>query len=159
MSLTQDIVGVEMAGVATNAAVLAATTASVGGPNAAGAAAGKVFSELAGYADSLGGDPQSWTGLAGVGDLVASVVAAGGRNRRAGELLAAGVPAGEIRPEIGQVAEALDSLPLLAEALGRANVRAPATAALADVVAGSSDAASFAESVIHPHRVVGARVV
>jgi 1-acyl-sn-glycerol-3-phosphate acyltransferase len=159
VSLTADVTGVELAGVATNAAVLAATTASVAGPNAAGAAAGKVFSEVASYAEQLGSKPESWTGLAGVGDLVASVVAAGGRNRRAGEMLAAGVSAQEIRPEIGQVAEALDSLPLLAEALAAARVRAPAIAALAEVVAGQSDAASFAESIIEPRRVVGARVV
>ena len=159
LTLTADVTGVELAGVATKAAVLAATVASVAGPNAAGAAAGKVFSEVAKYSETLGSTPESWTGLAGVGDLVASVVAAGGRNRRAGEMLAAGVSAQEIRPEIGQVAEALDSLPLLAEALQAAHVRAPAIAALAEVVAGQSDAASFAESIIEPRRVVGARVV
>ena len=159
LTLTADVTGVELAGVATKAAVLAATVASVAGPNAAGAAAGKVFSEVAKYSETLGSTPESWTGLAGVGDLVASVVAAGGRNRRAGEMLAAGVSAQEIRPEIGQVAEALDSLPLLAEALKAAHIRAPAIAALAEVVAGQSDAASFAESIIEPRRVVGARVV
>ncbi len=159
VTLTADVTGVELAGVATNAAVLAATTASVAGPNAAGAAAGKVFSEVADYAAQLGSQPESWTGLAGVGDLVASVVGAAGRNRRAGELLAAGVPAQQIRPEIGQVAEALDSLPLLVEVLHRANIRAPATEALAAVVAGNSDAVSFGRSVIKPRRVVGARVV
>ncbi len=159
LTLTADVTGVELAGVATKAAVLAATVASVAGPNAAGAAAGKVFSEVAKYSETLGSKPESWTGLAGVGDLVASVVAAGGRNRRAGEMLAAGVSAQEIRPEIGQVAEALDSLPLLAEALEAAHIRAPAIAALAEVVAGQSDAASFAESIIEPRRVVGARVV
>ncbi len=159
LTLTADVTGVELAGVATKAAVLAATVASVAGPNAAGAAAGKVFSEVAKYSETLGSTPESWTGLAGVGDLVASVVAAGGRNRRAGEMLAAGVSAQEIRPEIGQVAEALDSLPLLAEALKAAHVRAPAIAALAEVVAGQSDAASFAESILEPRRVVGARVV
>ncbi len=159
LTLTADVTGVELAGIATNAAVLAATTASVAGPNAAGAAAGKVFAEVASYAEQLGSKAESWTGLAGVGDLVASVVAAGGRNRRAGEMLAAGVSAQQIRPEIGQVAEALDSLPLLVEALKRAHVRAPAVERLAEVVAGESDAASFAESVIEPRRVVGARVV
>jgi glycerol-3-phosphate dehydrogenase len=74
-------------------------------------------------------------------------------------MLAAGASAQEIRPEIGQVAEALDSLPLLAEALREAHVRAPAINSLSEVVAGHSDAASFAESVIEPRRVVGARVV
>ena len=137
---TRDVVGVDLAGVAKNAAVLAATTASVGGPNASGAAAGKVFSEIAAYAGALGAQPETWTGLAGAGDLVASVVAAGGRNRRAGELLARGVSQQEIRPAIGQVAEALDALPLLVTALEAQRVRAPATRALAAVVSGEGSA-------------------
>ncbi len=43
---TTDVTGVDLAGVAKNAAVLAATTAAVLGPNASGAAAGKVFAEV-----------------------------------------------------------------------------------------------------------------
>ena len=156
---TSDVVGVELAGVAKNAAVLAATTASVGGPNASGAAAGKVFSEIAAYAGALGARPETWTGLAGAGDLVASVVAAGGRNRRAGELLARGVSQQEIRPAIGQVAEALDALPLLVTALEAQRVRAPATRALAAVVSGEGSARAFADDVTRPRRIVGARVV
>ena len=45
-----------------------------------------------------GGRPETLAGLAGAGDLVASVVAADGRNRRAGELLARGVPPAESAP-------------------------------------------------------------
>ena len=117
--------------------MLAAATASVLGPNAAGAAAGKVFSEVAAYAGAIGGRPETWVGLAGAGDLVASVVASNGRNRRAGELLARGVPPADVGPAIGQVAESLDTLPLLAEALRTsAACDAPATRALADVVEG-----------------------
>jgi 1-acyl-sn-glycerol-3-phosphate acyltransferase len=155
---TRDVAGVDLAGVAKNAAVLAAATASVLGSNASGAAAGKVFSEVARYAEGLGARPQTFAGLAGAGDLVASVVEAGGRNRRAGELLARGVPSQDIRPAIGQVAEALDALPLLAAALADARVRAPATAALAEVVAGERSARGFAEEITTPRRIVGARV-
>ncbi len=155
---TGDVVGVDLAGVAKNAAVLAAATASVLGPNASGAAAGKVFAELAAYADRLGARPETLSGLAGAGDLVASVVAAGGRNRRAGELLARGVPARDIRPTLGHVAEALDALPLLAAALEAERVRAPAVHALAEVVAGRETAVAFAEHVTEPRRVVGVRV-
>ena len=156
---TRDVVGVDLAGVAKNAAVLAATTAAVGGPNASGAAAGKVFSEIAAYAGALGARPETWTGLAGAGDLVASVVAAGGRNRRAGELLARGLPQREIRPAIGQVAESLDALPLLVTALEARGIRAPATRSLAAVVTGEGSATAFADEVTKPRRIVGARVV
>ncbi|CAB4936895.1 unannotated protein [freshwater metagenome] len=156
---SRDVLGVDLAGVAKNAAVLAAATAAVSGPNASGSAAGKVFSEVAAYASALGADPRSWSGLAGAGDLVASVVAAGGRNRRAGEMLARGVPAGDVRPALGQVAEALDTLPLLAAAMRRERIASPAVDELARVVAGDGTAAAFAEHVTRPRRIVGARVV
>ena len=62
---TTDVIGVELAGVAKNAAVLAAAAAAVGGPNAAGAAAGKVFAEVDAYAGPLGARPETFAGLAG----------------------------------------------------------------------------------------------
>ena len=50
-----------------------------------------MFAELQAYALTLGARPggRRFAGLAGTGDLVGTVVAAGSRNRRAGELLAA----------------------------------------------------------------------
>ena len=53
------------------------------------------------------------------------MLADGSRNRRAGELLAQGMPAGEIGSALGQTAEAVDSVPLLAERLREAGVDAP----------------------------------
>jgi 1-acyl-sn-glycerol-3-phosphate acyltransferase len=149
---TSDVTGVELAGAAKNAAVLAAATASVAGPNAAGAAAGKVFAEVDAYARRRGGRPETFAGLAGAGDLVATVVADGSRNRRAGELLGRGVPTAEIAPAIGQAAEALDALPLLAAAMRSAGVDAPAVNGLADVVAGRVDPERWAAAVIAPRR-------
>ena len=55
--------------------MLAASTASVLGPNAAGAAAGRVFAEVAAYGRTLGVAPETFTGLAGAGDLIASIAA------------------------------------------------------------------------------------
>jgi glycerol-3-phosphate dehydrogenase (NAD(P)+) len=75
-------------------------------------------------------------GLAGAGDLVATALARESRNRRAGELLAAGVPAAEIPARVGQAVEALESVPLLARALERAGIGAPVTGALARLIAG-----------------------
>jgi len=133
---SRDVVGVELAACAKNAAALAAAAAARCGPNAAGAAAGRVFDEVAALARSRGAEPETFTGLAGTGDLVATVLAAGSRNRRAGELLGSGLPTVEIGPRIGQTAEALDSVPVLAALLRDAHVEAPATTALADVVEG-----------------------
>jgi len=122
---SNDPVGVELAGAAKNAAALAAGATEAQGLNAAGAAAGHIFAEVWRYAEGLGARPESMIGLAGAGDLVATALARESRNRRAGELLAAGVPAAEIPARIGQAVEALESVPLLALALERAGVGAP----------------------------------
>jgi glycerol-3-phosphate dehydrogenase (NAD(P)+) len=133
---SNDPVGVELAGAAKNAAALAAGATEAQGLNAAGAAAGHIFAEVWRYAEGLGARPESMIGLAGAGDLVATALARESRNRRAGELLAAGVPAAAIPTQIGQAVEALESVPLLARALEAAGVGAPVTSALGRLISG-----------------------
>jgi glycerol-3-phosphate dehydrogenase (NAD(P)+) len=133
---SDDPVGVELAGAAKNAAALAAGATEAQGLNAAGAAAGHIFAEVWRYAEGIGARPESMIGLAGAGDLVATALARESRNRRAGELLAAGVPASEIPERIGQAVEALESVPLLAHALEQAGVGAPVTGALGRLISG-----------------------
>jgi glycerol-3-phosphate dehydrogenase (NAD(P)+) len=133
---SNDPVGVELAGAAKNAAALAAGATEGQGLNAAGAAAGHIFAEVWRYAEQLGARPESMIGLAGAGDLVATALARESRNRRAGELLAAGVPAAKIPARIGQAVEALESVPLLARALEQADVAAPVTGALGRLISG-----------------------
>lgn len=134
---SDDPVGVELAGVAKNAAALASGATVDQGLNVAGAAAGHIFSEVSRWALTRGANPTSMIGLAGTGDLVATALARTSRNRRAGELLAAGVAADEIPARVGQAVEALETVPLLAKALAAANIEAPVTSALARLVDGS----------------------
>jgi 1-acyl-sn-glycerol-3-phosphate acyltransferase len=151
VSITNDVTGVELAGCAKNAAVLAAAAAaSQAGANIAGAAAGKVFAEIDALARARGGRPETFAGLAGAGDLVATVVATGSRNRRAGELLAQGIPAAEIGRALGQAAEAVDSVPLLATAAREARLDAPALDGLAALVEGRIDPDQWAATVTEP---------
>ena len=133
---SDDPIGVELAGAAKNAAALAAGATEAQGLNAAGAAAGHIFAEVWRYAERSGARPESMIGLAGAGDLVATALARESRNRRAGELLAAGVPANEIPERIGQAVEALESVPLLARALEDAELGAPVTGALSRLISG-----------------------
>ena len=133
---SNDPIGVELAGAAKNAAALAAGATEAQGLNAAGAAAGHIFAEVWRYAEGLGARPESMIGLAGAGDLVATALARESRNRRAGELLAAGVPSVEIPGRVGQAVEALDSVPMLARALLAAGVEAPVTGALGRLISG-----------------------
>ena len=132
--LSNDPVGVELAGVAKNAAALAAGATEAQGLNAAGAAAGHIFAEVWRFAEAAGARPESFIGLAGAGDLVATALAPLSRNRRAGELLAQGVPAVEIHERVAQAVEALESVPMLARAIRSAGLDAPVTSGLARLI-------------------------
>jgi glycerol-3-phosphate dehydrogenase (NAD(P)+) len=135
--VSDDPVGVELAGVAKNAAAVAVGATQAQGLNAAGMAAADIFLEVLALAQASGGQARTFVGRAGTGDLVATALAASSRNRSAGELLAQGVPAAEIPERIGQAVEALETVRLLAQALERARLDAPVVTALAHLIEGS----------------------
>ncbi len=137
---SRDVTGVEMAGAAKNAAALAAATTEPFGLNAAGIAAAQVWRECIDFALSKGAGLETFSGLAGVGDLTATLLAPSGRNRRAGELLGQGTPAKEIPDLIGQASEGLDAVPLLAEAIAAGGSPAAALDGLAALIRGEIDA-------------------
>ncbi|HEX2468526.1 MAG TPA: 1-acyl-sn-glycerol-3-phosphate acyltransferase [Solirubrobacterales bacterium] len=149
---TDDVFGVEIAGVAKNAAALAAAAAEPHGLNAAGIAAAGIWRECAEFALGKGARLDTFAGLAGVGDLTATVLAPGSRNRRAGELLGSGVPADQIQGRIGQASEGLDSVPLLADTVIGAGIEAPALEGLSALVAGSIDPGEWIASLRRAER-------
>jgi glycerol-3-phosphate dehydrogenase (NAD(P)+) len=144
VSHTHDVVGVELASCATHAAALAAAAAAPAGPNAAGAAAGKVFAEVTAYARRAGSQPETFAGLAGTGDLVATVLADGSGSRRAGELLARGAATKE--------AEGVSSVPLLAARVREAGVEAPVLGGLAGMIEGRVPPERWTAQLISPKR-------
>ena len=140
---SDDVTGVEMAGAAKNAAALAAAAAEPHGLNAAGIAVAEIWRECIAYALARGAQLETFSGLAGVGDLTATMMAPTGRNRRAGELLGEGTPAAEIPEIIGQASEGLDTTPLLAETVAASGVPAEALAGLAQLIRGEIDAETW----------------
>jgi 1-acyl-sn-glycerol-3-phosphate acyltransferase len=122
---TPDVVGVELAGCAADAAAHAVLAAAPAGNSAAGSAAGKVFAEVAAYARGAGADPGTLAGVAGTGDLVAAVL---------------GAP----QPASG--------VPLLAERVEAAGVDAPVLRGLAGVIEGDVAAERWTASLTAPHR-------
>jgi glycerol-3-phosphate dehydrogenase (NAD(P)+) len=144
---TDDVTGAELAACAKNAAALASGAAAGRGANLAGAAAGRIFSEVHDLAVASGGRSETFAGLAGAGDLVATALAEGSRNRRAGELVGAGMPAGQVEAAVAQTAESLATVPLLSEALEREGIDAPITTGLRHVLEGDASAEQWLESV------------
>jgi glycerol-3-phosphate dehydrogenase len=152
VSIATDVTGIELAGCATNVAALAAAAAANAGADLAGAAAGKVFAEVDAISRRQGGRSETFAGLAGTGDLVATVVAAGSGDRRAGELLARGVPAAEIDQALGRAAEAVDAIPLLASAARDAQLQTPTLDSLAALVEGRIGPERWTATVTEPTR-------
>lgn len=135
--VSNDPVGVELAGAAKNAAALAAGATIDQGFNAAGMAAGDVFAEVLALAEVQGARAETFVGRAGIGDLMATALAPLSRNRAAGELLAKGVPAAEVPEKLGQVSEALETVSLLARACQAGQVDAPVISALSRLIDGT----------------------
>lgn len=135
--VSNDPVGVELAGAAKNAAALAAGATIEQGFNAAGMAAGDVFAEVLALAEVQGARAATFVGRAGIGDLMATALAPSSRNRAAGELLAQGVSAEEVPRKLGQVSEALETVSMLARACRSADVDAPVISALSKLIDGS----------------------
>jgi glycerol-3-phosphate dehydrogenase (NAD(P)+) len=144
---TDDVTGTELAACAKNAAALASAAAAARGANLAGAAAGHIFAEIHELALASGGRSETFAGLAGAGDLVATAIAEGSRNRRAGEMVGAGVPAGQVEASMDQTAESLATVPLLGLAFERQGIEAPVTDGLRRVLDGESSPEQWLESV------------
>jgi glycerol-3-phosphate dehydrogenase (NAD(P)+) len=106
-----------------------------------------VFAEVHKLALTEGARTETFLGVSGVGDLVATALAEHSRNRRAGELLGRGIPGEQVPAHLSQVAEGMSSVPLLSDALGRAHVDAPATDALCALIEGRLDRAEWLASV------------
>ncbi len=95
---SRDLIGVEIAGAIKNVIALAAGMSDgLGlGDNSKAALIARGLAEIVRLGTLLGGDPRTFYGLAGVGDLVATCVSAQSRNRLAGERLARGATLTEI---------------------------------------------------------------
>ncbi len=133
-----DIVGVELCAAAKNVIALAAGGADgLGlGDNAKAALVARGLAEMGRFAEASGARPETFAGLAGMGDLIVTCWAASGRNRRAGELIARGATPQEARAEIGMVVEGLTTAPVLRDLSRRLGVEMPITEGVCTVLDG-----------------------
>lgn len=102
-----DVIGCEVAGALKNVVAIAAGMAEgVGaGDNTRAAVISRGLAELTRLGVALGGQPHTFAGLAGVGDLVATCMSPQSRNRYVGEQLGLGKTLAEILSEMNMVAE------------------------------------------------------
>jgi glycerol-3-phosphate dehydrogenase (NAD(P)+) len=137
--VSDDIVGVELCAAAKNVIALAAGGADglSLGDNAKAALVARGLAEMRRLAESAGARPDTFAGLAGMGDLIVTCWSPSGRNRRAGELIARGARPEEAAAEIGMVVEGLTTAPVLRDLAHRLEIELPITEGVCAVLEGA----------------------
>ncbi len=136
--VNDDVVGVELCAAAKNVIALAAGGADgLGlGDNAKAALVARGLAEMGRLAEVAGGRPETFAGLAGMGDLIVTCWSKSGRNRRAGELIAQGATPAAAAAEIGMVVEGLTTAPVLRDLAHRLELELPITEGVCAVLDG-----------------------
>ena len=135
-----DLVGFELCAAAKNVIALAAGGVDgLGlGDNAKAAVITRGLAEMARLGEAYGARPETFSGLAGMGDLVVTCWSRHGRNRQAGELIAQGATADEAVARIGMVVEGLTTAPVLRDLSHRRGIELPITEGVCRVLDGES---------------------
>jgi glycerol-3-phosphate dehydrogenase (NAD(P)+) len=122
-----DVVGCEVAGALKNVMAIASGMADgMGfGDNTRAALITRGLAELTRLGTALGGDPMTFAGLAGMGDLVATCISLQSRNRFVGEELGRGRTLEEIANRMNMVAEGVKTSRAVVELGGRLGVELP----------------------------------
>jgi glycerol-3-phosphate dehydrogenase (NAD(P)+) len=135
--VNDDLTGVELCAAAKNVIGLAAGGVDgLGlGDNPKAALITRGLAEMARLGEAAGARPETFAGLAGMGDLMATCWSRQGRNRRAGELIARGAAPEEALAELGTV-EGLTTAPVLRELSYRLGIELPITDGVCRVLDG-----------------------
>jgi glycerol-3-phosphate dehydrogenase (NAD(P)+) len=150
---THDVVGVEVAGALKNVIAIAAGMADgVGvGDNTRALIVTRGLAELTRLGVAMGGEAQTFAGLAGLGDLLATCMSPLSRNRHVGEQLGKGRKLDDIVGEMRMVAEGVHTCRLVLELAKRHGVEMPIAREISRVVDGDVTALDAYRGLVrHP---------
>jgi glycerol-3-phosphate dehydrogenase (NAD(P)+) len=135
-----DVVGVELCAAAKNVIALAAGAVDGldAGDNGKAALITRGLVEMARLGEAFGARSETFSGLAGMGDLIVTCWSRHGRNRLAGELIAQGLSPEAAVAKIGQTVEGITTAPVLLELSRRVGVELPITDGVCAVLGGQS---------------------
>ena len=135
---SDDLVGVELSAAAKNVIALAAGgVEGLGlGDNAKAGLISRGLREMARLGEAFGARPETFSGLAGMGDLIVTCWSRYSRNRRAGELLVRGLTPEQAIVEIGMVVEGLTTAPVLCRVAEDLGIELPITEGVYAVMRG-----------------------
>ena len=138
----RDVVGCEMAGALKNVIAIAAGMADgLGfGDNSKAALITRGLAELTRLGVALGGEPRTFAGLAGMGDLVATCTSRQSRNRFVGQELGKGRTLPDIIDEMRMVAEGVKTAPAVVTLARQHGVDVPIAEQVVEVIQGRQTA-------------------
>jgi glycerol-3-phosphate dehydrogenase (NAD(P)+) len=136
--VNRDVIGSELGGVLKNVIAIAAGMAdgTGAGDNTRAAVMTRGLAEITRLGVALGGEEQTFAGLAGMGDLLATCMSSQSRNRYVGEQLGKGRGIDDIIAEMNQVAEGVKSCRTVLELAEEHDVDMPITTEVVGVVHG-----------------------
>jgi glycerol-3-phosphate dehydrogenase (NAD(P)+) len=133
-----DVLGCELGGTVKNVIALAVGIAvALGlGDNTKAMLITRGLAEMARLGEAMGADPRTFSGLAGMGDLVATCSSSLSRNRRFGEYLGQGMNAAQAKEMTSQTAEGASSYAPVLELARKYGVEMPITEVVGAVITG-----------------------
>lgn len=122
-----DVIGCELGGALKNVIAIAAGMGdgAGAGDNTRSAVITRGLAELTRLGVAMGGRPQTFAGLAGMGDLVATCISSLSRNRHVGFNLGKGRTLDEIIEEMSMVAEGVKTCEVVMELAEQYNIEMP----------------------------------
>ena len=137
-----DIVGVELGGSIKNViALCCGISDGLGlGDNAKAALITRGIAEMTRLGIAMGGKPETFAGLSGIGDLVVTCTSMHSRNRRFGILLGEGADVTSALDRIGMVVEGYTTQEAVNELANKYNVEMPITSTLHSLLEGKTTA-------------------
>lgn len=153
---SSDLVGVELAGAMKNViAIAAGVCEGIGfGDNSRAALMTRGLAEITRLGVAMGAKVETFLGLAGVGDLIATGGSRLSRNYRVGVGLGEGKPLSQVLAEIGQVAEGVPTTKAICLLAERQNVDMPISQALHDALfAGANLRQTITQLMLRPPKM------
>lgn len=133
---TTDVVGVEVAGALKNVFAIAVGMGdgTGAGYNTRAMVITRSLREMSRFGCALGGDPRTFAGLAGTGDLIVTCTSPASRNRRVGEQLGKGKRIDEILAGMNQVAEGVKTVSVVLKRASELGIEMPIASEVDGVV-------------------------
>ncbi len=136
---SRDIIGVEWGGTLKNIfAIAAGILESLGlGWNTKSLLLSRGLAEMARFGVAMGAEPETFLGLAGMGDLIATCSSSQSRNFRVGYHLAKGAKLEDVLKDLGQVAEGVRTTRIVFEYAKTRGVEMPITETVYQILQGT----------------------